>query len=72
MLTLAATRPTVWIHVGDKYQSQRRRALVDRTVRVDESTVMYNRLENVEYIARDLGYGVGEGLEALWSDHGLA
>jgi hypothetical protein len=39
---------------------------------VDESTVMYNRLENVGYIVRDLGYGVGEGLEALWSDHGLA
>ncbi len=72
MLTLAATRPTAWIHAGDKYQSQRRRALVDRTVRVEELTVMYNRLENVGYIARDLGYGVGEGLEALWSDHGLA
>ena len=33
---------------------------------------MFNRLGNVRHIARNLGYGVGEGLEALWSDHGLA
>ena len=33
---------------------------------------MFNRLGSVRHIARNLGYGVGEGLEALWSDHGLA
>lgn len=33
---------------------------------------MVNRLENVQRIARDLGYGVGEGLDTLWSDHGRA
>lgn len=33
---------------------------------------MVNRLEKVQRIARDLGYGVGEGLDTLWSDHGRA
>ena len=33
---------------------------------------MFNRLGNVRRIGRDLGYGVGEGLDALWSDHGFA
>ena len=33
---------------------------------------MFNRLEIARRIGRDLGYGVGEGLNALWNDHGFA
>lgn len=33
---------------------------------------MFNRLANVRRISRDLGYGVREGLDMLWSDRGLA
>ena len=39
---------------------------------VELQEAMFNRLEIVRRISRDLGYGVGEGLDALWSDHGLA
>ena len=39
---------------------------------VELQEAMFNRLEIVRRISRDLGYGVGEGLDARRSDHDLA
>lgn len=39
---------------------------------VELQEAMVNRLANVRRISRDLGYGVREGLDVLWSDHGFA
>ena len=32
---------------------------------------MFNRLESARRIGRHLGYGVGEGMDTLWREHGL-
>lgn len=41
-------------------------------LQVELQEAMVNRLANVRRISRDLGYGVPEGLDVVWSDHGLA